>query len=147
MFVWAQLYAFQTMKHIKYLSHMMDNIFGDIFDDIFILDGKETHSKHLNQVLQKFNEYDLKISISKCLFDAHFWDSAFLAMVLNQALRNLLIKMNFFHQTTKSLYWFFGMANFYWKQVPCFNDLVFPLTECIIWEPNVNRPNTKKRSG
>lgn len=57
-------------------QRVMDNIydFYSIFiyiDDILISDDEEIHSKHLNQVLQKLSKYDLKISLSKCLFGAH----------------------------------------------------------------------------
>lgn len=52
---------------------MIDYIFSDIFieiDDILIYDDdEETHLNDIKQVLNVFNDYDINISLFKCIIN------------------------------------------------------------------------------
>lgn len=123
-------------------QRMMDNIFRDTdytfvyIDDILIFsEDEETHSKHIDLVLQKLSEYDFKICLSKCIFSANELD--FLGFHISASgLKPSAKKLNELSEfpqpnDSKSLRRFIGMANFYRKLVPNFSDIILPLTEKI----------------
>ena len=128
-------------------QRIMDSIFSDIdctfvyIDDILIFSDSELESsQHLNQVLQRLNDYDLKITLSKCVFEVtelEFLGFDISSKGIKPSSRKLEQLRDFpIPNDSKSLRRFLGMANFYRRLVPNFSDLVVPLTECIRLHPN-----------
>lgn len=128
----------------------MDNIFCDVncvftyIDDILIYsDDEKSHLEDIHTVLKKLSEYDLKISLSKCVFMVPELD--FLGCNIScDGLKPTLSKINELNEfpspnDSKSLRRFLGMIGFYRKLVPNFASLVLPLTECIRLNPNAKK--------
>ena len=128
-------------------QRFMDSVFFDFncvfvyIDDILVFsDDRDTHLKDLDSVLNQLNDYDLKISLSKCVFCVEELD--FLGFNISKdglkPSSKKLKELDEFPQPndSKSLRRFLGMANFYRKLIPNFSEVIFPLTECIRINPN-----------
>ena len=125
----------------------MDKMFANIdcifiyLDDILVFsEDEESHLKDLDTVFEVLNKYNLKISLSKCVFCVSEID--FLGFnVSNAGLKPPTSKISelsdFPYPTdSKALRRFLGMVGFYRKLVPNFASIVLPLTECIRVKPN-----------
>lgn len=127
-------------------QRMMDKIFSNIscvftyIDDILIFsDDEASHLNDIESVFRVLNDNNLKISISKCIFNV----SQLEFLGYNISIRGLEpsakkveeLKSFSCPNDTQSLRRFLGMIGFYRKLIPNFADLTFPLTECIRLNP------------
>ena len=125
----------------------MDKMFSNLkcvfiyLNDILVFShDEESHLKDLDSVFEVIDKYNLKVSLSKCVFYVKELD--FLGFnVSADGLRPTAQKSNelseFPYPTdSKSLRRFLGMVGFYRKLVPKFASIVLPLTECIRVKPN-----------
>ena len=120
----------------------MDNIFRDLdfvfvyIDDILIFsDDAESHIKHLELVFSRLNNYNLKISIEKCVFCVP--DITFLGHkidkngILPSAEKTSAILEYPKPTDYSSLRRFVGMVNFYRRFVPNFANLADPIFDLL----------------
>lgn len=125
----------------------MDKMFSNIkcvfiyLDDILVFsDDEESHLKDLESVFEILNKYNLKVSISKCIFrvkELDFLGFNVCANGLRPTAQKISELSEFPYPTdSKSLRRFLGMIGFYRKLVPKFASIVLPLTECIRMKPN-----------
>lgn len=56
------------------ISRDMECTFVYINDILIYSDDKDSHPEHLDQIFRKVSEYNFKISISKCIFNAIEFD-------------------------------------------------------------------------
>lgn len=128
-------------------QRFMDHIFQDLscvftyIDDILVFsDNNESHLKDLAKVFSKLDEYNLKISMSKCIFKVP--EIEFLGCVIcADGIKPSKVKLNElenfpYPNDSKALRRFLGMVGFYRPLVSNFTNIVLPLSERIRLEPN-----------
>lgn len=70
--LWNATSTFQRM--MDDISRDMECTFVYINDILIYSDDKDSHPEHLDQIFRKVSEYNFKISISKCIFNAIEFD-------------------------------------------------------------------------
>ena len=127
----------------------MDHLFRDIsyvfvyMDDLLVYsETEEQHQKELETVLDILSKNDLKLTIDKCLFFKDNLDYVGFNISAD-GITPTAAKINEIGNfpppnDSKSLRRFLGMIGFYRRLIPRFADIVLPLTEV-----TMNNPNSK----
>ena len=145
------LYEFQYMpfglrnasstfqRFVDHIFRDFDSVFCYIDDILIFSKDEDSHLATLHKVFSKLEEYNLKISTTKCIFNVNNIDFLGCAIsskgVLPSSLKLKAISDFPPPADSKSLRRFLGMAGFYRKLVPKFAEIVLPLTERIRLEP------------
>ena len=114
------------MDHI--FSHL-DCVFTYIDDILIFFESEESHLKDLKAVIDVLDEFNLKISLAKCLFCVRSLDFLGYNVSLGglKPTESKVSELNSLTYLTnsKSLLRFLGMVGFYRKLIPYFASVVF----------------------
>ena len=118
-------HIFTDMISEKWLKIYMDDL------GIHTKNNLELHHLRTRQVLSRLREHGLSLKISKCSFDTPTME--YLGMIIGQGLVRMdpakLAAIRDWHppSSVKGVHSFLGFANFYYKFIPNYSNIVAPI--------------------